>query len=486
MKLTSDTKTLRLLFLILYCFLILIFCSWTAYQAWQHYRNGRDEYSRTAQKLDRVRACGVSFNRIRALTAETLLTEDDRARLEILHEIVWRAGEYLRQVEDLEKDPQQNILFTAAQHLKWIAQSSPVDRVELQNVVEENLRAYDALEQQTLAAYRAGNSPDDDYFFRTAIRFGIFLIVATALLIAGNMILTWKIRSALRTLSAGTKELRNGNLDYRFQEITPDEIGGVKYDFNLMARRLHQQSAELHKVNAELRQQAEKLLEAHQHKDRFLTNMSHELRTPLNAIIGFSELIEARAEHLPPEKLRSYSSRILTAAGHLLSLITALLDMAKSNVGTLTAKKEDFDLSLAIREMCDMLSPLAEKKKLSVTLEITDGLQIHADPKMIRQIFINIFSNAVKYTFEGGITVRLYRAGKETLLEIADTGIGIAEEDQKKLFQDFYRVESAAAVAVDGVGIGLALSRRLAALNNGSIRFVSRENEGSTFTLVLK
>ena len=261
MKLTSDTKTLRLLFLILYCFLILIFCSWTAYQAWQHYRNGRDEYSRTAQKLDRVRACGVSFNRIRALAAETLLTEDDRARLEILHEIVWRAGEYLRQVEDLEKDPQQNILFTAAQHLKWIAQSSPVDRVALQNVVEENLRAYDALEQQTLAAYRAGNSPDDDYFFRTAIRFGIFLIVATALLIAGNMILTWKIRSALRTLSTGTKELRNGNLDYRFQEITPDEIGGVKYDFNLMARRLHQQSAELHKVNAELRQQAEKLLE---------------------------------------------------------------------------------------------------------------------------------------------------------------------------------------------------------------------------------
>lgn len=486
MKLTSDTKTLRLLFLILYCFLILIFCSWTAYQAWLHYRKGRDEYSRTALNLDRVRACGTSFNRIRALAAETLLTEDDRACQEILREIVWRSGEYLRQVEDLEKDPQQNILFTAAQHLKWIAQSSPVDRTALQNIVEENLRAYDALEQQALAAYRAENSPDDAYFFRTAIRFGIFLVVATALLIAGNMILTWKIRSALRTLSAGTKELRNGNLDYRFQEITPDEIGGVKYDFNLMARRLHQQSAELHKVNAELRQQAEKLLEAHQHKDRFLTNMSHELRTPLNAIIGFSELIEARAEHLSPEKLRSYSTRILTAAGHLLSLITALLDMAKSNVGTLTAKKEDFDLSLAIREMCDMLSPLAEKKKLSVTLAITDGLQLYADPKMIRQIFINIFSNAVKYTFEGGITVRLFRAGKETLLEIADTGIGIAEEDQKKLFQDFYRVESAAAVAVDGVGIGLALSRRLAALNNGSIRFVSRENEGSTFILVLK
>lgn len=483
MKLTSDTKTLRLLFLIIYSVLILSFSGWTAYQAWHHYRHGRDDFSRAAQKLDQTGEYTSLFDRIRTVSLNYSCSNDEQIRQEALQEIRWRTGEFLRAVEGAEKE---STLFQAVQYLNRLVLADAVDAKDLQIAVESVQKTLSDLNQKTLAAYRVETAPDDRLFFRTAIHFGIFFIVATFLLIAGNMILNRKIRSALRTLSEGTKELRNGNLDYRFQEITPDEIGGVKYDFNIMARRLHQQADELRKANAELRSQAEKLLEAHQHKDRFLTNMSHELRTPLNAVIGFAELIEARAEKLPPEKLRSYSNRILTAAGHLLSLITALLDMAKSNVGTLTAKKEEFDLSFAIREMCDMLSPLAEKKKLKVTMEITDGLMLFADPKMIRQIFINIFSNAVKYTFEGGITVRLYRKDGETFLDVADTGIGIAENDQKKLFQDFYRVESAAAVAVDGVGIGLALSRRLAALNNASIRFISRKNEGSTFTLVMK
>lgn len=213
--------------------------------------------------------------------------------------------------------------------------------------------------------------------------------------------------------------------------------------------------------------------------------MSHELRTPLNSIVGFSELIDARAEKLPKEKLKSYSQRILTAAGHLLSLITALLDLAKSGAGTLKPVPVEFDLSFAIREMVDMLSPLASKKGLEMRVDLEPDLYLTADPRMIRQIFINLFGNAVKYTFEGYVAVRLKNTPSGCRMEIEDTGIGIPENEKKNLFRDFYRVESAASRAVDGVGIGLALSRRLAALNNGEISFESTEGKGSTFTLTL-
>ena len=143
----------------------------------------------------------------------------------------------------------------------------------------------------------------------------------------------------------------------------------------------------------------------------------------------------------------------------------------------------ELDLSQTILEMCDILTPLAERKKLSVKQEITPGLQITADARMVRQIFINLFSNAVKYTDHGSITVRVLENDSSVLLAIEDTGIGIPEKDQPKLFQDFYRVESADINAVEGVGIGLALSRRLAALNNGEITFSSQEGIGSTFTV---
>lgn len=117
--------------------------------------------------------------------------------------------------------------------------------------------------------------------------------------------------------------------------------------------------------------------------------------------------------------------------------------------------------------------------------EIERDLHLTADPRMIRQIFINLFGNAVKYTFSGFVSVRLRNTDGACLLEIEDSGMGIPEKEQRNLFRDFYRSETASKLVVDGVGIGLALSRRLAELNGGSIRFISTEGKGSTFTLVL-
>ncbi len=335
----------------------------------------------------------------------------------------------------------------------------------------------DRIRQNTANAYAETTSAGEN------------LVLIGGLLVAVGIVLTglWRLgrlqQNTLRTMCEGTKALSRGDLEYRFKDITPDEMGQLKFDFNAMARQLQKQAEELHQANRELRKQAKNLQEAHRHKDRFLSNMSHELRTPLNSIIGFSELLEARAGKLPPEKQEAYAKRILTAAGHLLDLITALLDLAKSGAGKLVPSPVELDLSRTILEMCDILAPLAERKKLEVKQEITPGLQIMADARMVRQIFINLFSNAVKYTERGCITVRVLEKDSAPLLEIEDTGIGIPEKDQPKLFQDFYRVESADINAVEGVGIGLALSRRLAALNNAELSFTSREGLGSAFTL---
>ena len=431
--------------------------------------------------------------------AEVELMDVDRALADFLAEpgpvelslLFQQLGDLKRTADSLPyNSPTRNhakVLLAYAPLFKRIQdpkQSQDAKLELLSTFYEQRLKVATALDQETGILLK---DTEKAYAEATATRENLVLLggllLTVCIILAGHWHLGRMQQQTLRIMCEGTKALSRGDLEYRFRDITPDEMGQLKFDFNAMARQLQKQSEELQKVNRELRKQAKNLQEAHKHKDRFLSNMSHELRTPLNSIIGFSELLEARAGKLPPEKQEAYAKRILTAAGHLLDLITALLDLAKSGAGKLIPSPVELDLSQTILEMCDILTPLAERKKLAVKQEITPGLQITADARMVRQIFINLFSNAVKYTDHGSITVRVRENDSSVLLAIEDTGIGIPEKDQPKLFQDFYRVESADINAVEGVGIGLALSRRLAALNNGEITFSSEEGIGSTFTV---
>lgn len=330
------------------------------------------------------------------------------------------------------------------------------------------------------ATARLAGRLQKSYWILAAVLFLFFLF--SFLFVFGSFVLQGRVlKASLQSLSGGTREFRNGNMEYRFRDITPDEIGQVKYDFNIMAHRLSAQAKTLQSANLELRDQAEKLIAAHQHKDRFLSNMSHELRTPLSAIIGFSELLSDRAEKLTPEKIRSHAGRIQTAAQHLFDLIVALLDLAKSGAGVLKPVFSDFDMAAAVREAASFLIPQAEKKSLAVHLNLPDTLMVHADQRMIKQIFLNLFGNAVKYTPSGSVTVSLAEENGAAVLTVADTGIGIPASEHRNLFTDFYRVDHGPGFLADGVGIGLALSRRLAALHGGEITFESEEGRGSTF-----
>lgn len=498
---TPNAKNLRFILIGCYLFCVLAFCALAAVFAWRHAERRTRAGQTGAERCFAVALCREALDNA-ARPSALAAADPTPSNLDA----VWRRIADLRRASaalaesfprhktaaDLLRNVMRAQMFTLSCRARLADLSDPAAAAEyredaraLFDTLAASASDLRILEDETAASLRAAAAPDDAFYPRIAGVLAAFFIAAAILLLGIQTLLDRIRRKALHSLSFGARELSGGNLEYRFREITPDEIGQVKYDFNMMARRIERQDAELRKANGELREQAEKLIQAHQHKDRFLSNMSHELRTPLNSIIGFSELLEARAGHLPEDKEKSYAQRILTAAGHLLSLITALLDLAKSGAGTLKAVPVDFDLSFAVREMCDMLSPLAAKKKLEMRTAIEPDLHLTADPRMIRQIFINLFGNAVKYTFSGSVEVTLANTASNCLLSVRDTGIGIAEADQKNLFRDFYRVESAEKMAVDGVGIGLALSRRLAALNHASIRFVSAAGKGSTFTLVL-
>lgn len=499
---TPDTRTLRILLPGLYLTLLTVCCGVFAYFAFTYFQRistaSEEEITRSAA-LTRVRE-----NLDQAVRAADAASSHPSAPVE--EELLRRAAAFRRSASELNDlksgdGSQKAELLADARRLQTYAASqaaltahladpdAAAERREVSALLNAMLSSAAGtlrlMENASAEDLRAHSKPGRGFFVRAGWYFLLFLIFSALFLLAGFFLITHQIRRALKTLSIGTRELRTGNLDYRFREITPDEIGQVKYDFNLMARRIEKQSGELLAANAELRTQAEQLIEAHQHQDRFLSNMSHELRTPLNSIIGFSELLETRAGHLTTEKQRTYAKRILTAAEHLLALITSLLDLAKSGAGTLRALAVEFDLSSAALEVCSLLAPLAEKKGLTLETDIEKGLFLNADPRMIRQILINLLGNAIKYTLTGGVKVRLKNSPASCLLEVEDTGIGIPAEEQGNLFRDFHRVGNAARIAVDGVGIGLVLSRRLAALNHASIRFVSTEGKGSTFTLEL-
>ncbi|MFA6567580.1 MAG: HAMP domain-containing sensor histidine kinase [Victivallales bacterium] len=323
----------------------------------------------------------------------------------------------------------------------------------------------------------------------------LFFVLTTVFSLSASFLFGHILRKSLKDLSDGTKQISSGNLKYRFKKIQSDEIGDVMHDFNLMAKRLEQQKLALEKINRELGEKASQLIEAHKHKDRFLANMSHELRTPLNSIIGFSELIVRKSESPQGDpKTLAQAQRILAAAEHLLDLISDLLEVAKIDAGVLTPSFSEINLSESIGNILLMLKPLSEQKGISLDSDIQENMSISADERIIRQILINIINNAIKFTHHGTVTVsaRIDDTGKSAaartpfaVIEVADTGIGISADDQKRIFKDFHRVETGLTSNYEGVGLGLTLSKRLVELHGGKINVKSEIGKGSVFTLLI-
>ena len=230
-----------------------------------------------------------------------------------------------------------------------------------------------------------------------------------------------------------------------------------------------------------------RLLEvASQHKSEFLANMSHELRTPLNAIIGFSEVLTDRMFGELNEKQEEYLKDIYASGTHLLSLINDILDLSKIEAGRMELELTDFDLPTAIDNALMLIRERAGRRSIALHSNVDKQQgQIQGDERKIRQVVLNLLSNAIKFTPEGG-RIEVGAVPKDGFVEVSvsDTGIGIAPEDQEKVFEEFRQVGTAAK-KIEGTGLGLTLCRKFVELHGGKIWVKSQLGQGSIFTFTI-
>jgi signal transduction histidine kinase len=243
---------------------------------------------------------------------------------------------------------------------------------------------------------------------------------------------------------------------------------------------------ELQERNREVEQKSRELAAASQHKSEFLANMSHELRTPLNAIIGFSEVLTDRMFGELNEKQEEYLKDIHASGQHLLSLINDILDLSKIEAGRMELELSDFHLPTALDNALTLVRERAGRRNITLQTSVDERLgQIQADERKIRQVVLNLLSNAIKFTPEGG-RIEVGAEPREGFLEVSvsDTGVGIAPEDQEKVFEEFRQVGTAAK-KVEGTGLGLTLCRKFVELHGGRIWVKSQLGVGSTFTFTI-
>src|SRR5215467_4014071 len=236
----------------------------------------------------------------------------------------------------------------------------------------------------------------------------------------------------------------------------------------------------------EIEDKSRQLEAASRHKSEFLANMSHELRTPLNGIIGFSEVLNERMFGELNEKQDEYLKDIYSSGQHLLSLINDILDLSKIEAGRMELEVTDFDLPSAIDNALILVRERASRRGIRLGQAIDDRVSmIRGDERKVKQVLLNLLSNALKFTPEGGrIDVRATMHDGMAEISVADTGVGIAPKDQEAIFEEFRQVGTADK-KVEGTGLGLALSRKFIELHGGRIWVHSQPGKGSTFSFTL-
>jgi PAS domain S-box-containing protein len=282
--------------------------------------------------------------------------------------------------------------------------------------------------------------------------------------------------------------LSNEELTSMNEELgsTNDELAATNEELTSLNEELAATNEELDVTNADLARTSDDLAAASRAKSEFLASMSHELRTPLNSIIGFSHvMMRGMAGTLTDEQERQLSM-INESGTHLLSLINDILDLSRIEAGRLDLKAEELRVGDVARLAVETVRPLAEQRRLELSIDVEDVRQVvHTDSRSVHQVLLNLLGNAIKFTEAGGIVLRARRCGEELRFEVTDTGIGIHPDRLDDIFEEFKQYEQPGYAKPRGTGLGLPVSRRLAARLGGRIEVESTVGVGSVFTLVL-
>jgi len=255
-----------------------------------------------------------------------------------------------------------------------------------------------------------------------------------------------------------------------------------------LERRIQAATSDIAHQNELLRRQAIELEQASALKSQFLANMSHEFRTPLNAMLGYTSMLLQGVAGPLESSAKRHLSRVESNGRHLLTIINEILDISRIEAGRMPLQVSRFDVPELVAEVRSELEPIILRSKLAITVHLPKDLpQLVSDRQKVKQILLNLLTNALKFTHQGRITVSATRNVRERTmsLSVADTGIGIAPSDQEKIFEDFRQLDNSPTRAYGGTGLGLSICRRLAQMLDGSISVNSQAGKGSMFTLVL-
>jgi two-component system, NtrC family, sensor kinase len=324
-------------------------------------------------------------------------------------------------------------------------------------------------------------------------RLAYVLLAALVIAVLAGMFLAGRMVGPIQALRAGAARLGSGDLSQRIAIKTGDELEVLADQFNDMAGRLQESHTDLEKKveerTHEVEEKSRQLEMASQHKSQFLASMSHELRTPLNAIIGLTEMMISNAPRFGTEKAAEPLRRVHRAGTHLLGLINQVLDLSKIEAGKLELAPESVNLAPLIEDVVGTARQLAEQNKNRLVVEAPENLgALTVDPMRLRQILLNLLSNACKFTKEGEVKLRARKLvdGQNWIeFAVADSGIGMTPEQQAKLFEEFTQADSTTARRYGGTGLGLAITRKLARMMGGDVTVTSELGKGSVFTVRL-
>jgi signal transduction histidine kinase/CheY-like chemotaxis protein len=300
-----------------------------------------------------------------------------------------------------------------------------------------------------------------------------FAVGSIGLALVFGYAISWSLIGPVQRMDAQLRQIASGDFTQRIDVPNRDELGTL--------------AANLNRMTAELGRLYRQLEAANRHKSEFLASMSHELRTPLNAIIGFSEVLLERLFGELTEKQEEYLRDILDSGRHLLSLINDILDLSKVEAGRMELELGRFSLHEALENGLTMVRERASRHGIALSLEVDPAIDvIEADERKVKQVVFNLLSNAVKFTPDGGrVGITAGLDGGEVRITVWDTGIGIAPEDQARIFEEFQQVGGLDGRQREGTGLGLALARRFVELHGGRLSVESAVGQGSHFTFTL-